>query len=177
MPIKQAQCSGLDQRSVLKREVQTKSVSLPMRLSLYGCITLTWEDMALEVTLSSVGVKCTYKTFGWVVVHLPWLVNLALLVCNVGWWLSGRVSALPSVVAGSISCGGDHGIRCWWDLIRLKQLSSIFVCHTECMSNFLVMVIQSIYMRVIQKIKWYIYIYICLYGIYIYIYIYMRDIW
>ena len=30
-----------------------------------------------------------------------------------------------SVVAGSISSGGDYGIHCWWDLIRSKQLSSV----------------------------------------------------
>ena len=30
---------------------------------------------------------------------------------------------------GSISSGVDHGICYWWDLIRLKQLSSIPVCR------------------------------------------------
>ena len=52
------------------------------------------------------------------------------------WWLSGRVSALHSVVAGSISSGGDHGIHCWWDLIRLKQLSSVSVCRTQVFAGF-----------------------------------------
>ena len=33
-----------------------------------------------------------------------------------------RVSAQQSVVAGSISSGGDYGKHCWWDLIRSKQL-------------------------------------------------------
>ena len=42
---------------------------------------------------------------------------------------SCRVSAMQSMVAGSISSGGNHGIHCWWDLIRLKQLSSVSVCH------------------------------------------------
>ena len=45
--------------------------------------------------------------------------------------LSCRVLALQSVVAGSISSGGDHGIHCRWDLIWSKQLSSIFVCCGE----------------------------------------------
>ena len=52
------------------------------------------------------------------------------------WWLSGRVSALHSVVAGSISSGGDHGICCWWNLIRLKQLSSISICHVQVFIGF-----------------------------------------
>ena len=34
--------------------------------------------------------------------------------------VSGRVSALYSVVTGSISCGEDHSIHYWWDLIRSK---------------------------------------------------------
>ena len=46
-------------------------------------------------------------------------------------WIGGRVSALHSVVDGSISSGEDHGIHHWWDLIRLKQLSSIFVCRAQ----------------------------------------------
>ena len=32
-----------------------------MRLLLRASVTPTWEDMALEVTLSSVWVKCTYE--------------------------------------------------------------------------------------------------------------------
>ena len=43
--------------------------------------------------------------------------------------LQSQVSAVQSVVAGSISSDGDHGIHCWWDLIRSKQLSSVSVCH------------------------------------------------
>ena len=49
---------------------------------------------------------------------------------------SGRISALRSVVAGSISSGGDHGIHWWWDLIRSKQLSSVSVCHTQVFARF-----------------------------------------
>ena len=40
-------------------------------------------------------------------------LNLASLVCDVGCWLGGRVSALHSVVTGLISSGGDHTIHCW----------------------------------------------------------------
>ena len=53
-------------------------------------------------------------------------------------WFTGRVSALHSVVADSISSGGggDHGIRCWWDLIKSKQLSSISVRHLQVFAKF-----------------------------------------
>ena len=46
-----------------------------------------------------------------VVAHLR-LVHLTSLICDVNRWLSGRVSALQSMVAGSIFCGRDHGIHC-----------------------------------------------------------------
>ena len=55
------------------------------------------------------------------------IVDLTSLVCDDDWWLSGRVSALNSVVAGLISSGGNHGIHCWWGLIRSKKLSSVSV--------------------------------------------------
>ena len=63
--------------------------------------------------------------------HAITMTNLALLVCDVDLWLSGRVLALHSVVTGLSSSGGDHGVHCWWDLIRSKQLSSISVCHSK----------------------------------------------
>ena len=70
------------------------------------------------------------KLYNWATSsYRMWLVNLALLACDMNWWLSCRVSALQSVVAGSISSGGDYGIHCWWGLIRSKQLSSVPVCH------------------------------------------------
>ena len=37
---------------------------------------------------------------------------------------------------GSISNRGDHGIRCWWDLLRSKLLSSVFVCHAQVFTGF-----------------------------------------
>ena len=64
-------------------------------------------------------------------VCMPWQVNLASLVCNVGQWLSGRVSALYSVVTR-----GDHDIHYWRNLIKSKQLSSVSVCHTQVFARF-----------------------------------------
>ena len=68
------------------------------------------------------------------VAHLSSLVKLASLACDVGRWLSDTVSALHSMVAGSLSSDGCHGIRCWWDLIRSKQLSS--VSHVGALPGF-----------------------------------------
>ena len=68
--------------------------------------------------------------------QLPWLVNLVSLAYDVDCWLSGRVLTQHSMVAGSISIRGDHGIHCWWDLIRLKQLSSVSVCHAQVFARF-----------------------------------------
>ena len=65
-----------------------------------------------------------------------WLVDLASLVCDVDCWLSCRVSAQYSVVTGSISTEGNHGMHYWWDLIRLKQLSSVSVCRTPVFAGF-----------------------------------------
>ena len=53
--------------------------------------------------------------------QLPWLINLASIVGDAGWWNNGRVSALHFVVARSISSSGDHGIHCWWDLISVTR--------------------------------------------------------
>ena len=39
-------------------------------------------------------------------------------------WVSGRISALQSVVAYSIPSLRDHSIHCWWDLIWSKQPTS-----------------------------------------------------
>ena len=55
---------------------------------------------------------------------------------NINWWLSCRISALQSVVAGSISCGGDHSICCWWDLIKSKHLSSVSICCAYMVTGF-----------------------------------------
>ena len=84
--------------------------------------------------------QCINQCPGYLAAQLPWFVNLASLVYDMNCWLSCRVSALQSVVAGWISSGGDHGIHCWWDLIRSKQLSSVSV--RRCSPDFLAMVIQ-----------------------------------
>ena len=54
----------------------------------------------------------TYKYLGAWKADTIKQVNLASLVCNMDYWLSCRVFALQSVVVGSISSGGDHGIYC-----------------------------------------------------------------
>ena len=78
----------------------------------------------------------TGQLFRPLVVQLPWLVNVASLERNVDRWLSGRVSARHSVVAGSISSRGDHGIPYLWDLTRSKQLFSVSVCHRQVFGGF-----------------------------------------
>ena len=55
----------------------------------------------------------TCKThLGYMAVQLPSLVDLALHTCDMKCWFGCRVSAEQSVVAGSISSGGDYGIHC-----------------------------------------------------------------
>ena len=84
---------------------------------------------------------------------IPWLVNLASLVCDMGYWLSGKVSALHSVVAGSISTGGGQGKRCWWDLIRLKQLSRVpYVAFSAC-RTFSSWELDYIYIYIYDKLS------------------------
>ena len=97
------------------------------------------------------------------VARLPWLVNLAALLCDIDKCLSGRVSDLHSVVACSISSRADHGIHCRWYLIRSKQLSSGSVCHTQCLPDFQVMVIQFIIYIISSSLYIFIYIYIYIY--------------
>ena len=106
---------------------------------MYAYFQSSWEDMALEVTVFSVkSMDITCKTHsGKLAVQLPWLVDLASLVCDVDLWLSGRVSAPHSVGAGSISSGRrDHSIHCWWNLIRSKQQSSGSIYHAQEFARF-----------------------------------------
>ena len=58
------------------------------------------------------------------------------IICDVGGWLSSRVLALHSVITGLISSRGDHGIPCWWDLIRSKQLFSVSTCSAQVFAGF-----------------------------------------
>ena len=96
------------------------------------------------MTVSSVkSTDVTYYTnFGQLAAKLPWLVNLVPLVCDVNWWLSCRVSALQSVVAGSSSRGGDHSIHCWWDLLGRNSCPVFPYVECKCSPDFLFMVIQ-----------------------------------
>ena len=67
-------------------------------------------DMVTYLMLKSVlwfQVTILRNTF-----FFPRRINLVSLVCDVDLWFSDRVSALHSVVASSISRGGDHGIHC-----------------------------------------------------------------
>ena len=75
-----------------------------------------WEEVALEVTVSSVGIKRIFKTHQvkWSHIYHDWLIWHRSCVMWIG--CPVVVSALHSVVAGSIANSGDHGIHCWWDL-------------------------------------------------------------
>ena len=71
----------------------------------------TWPRGVTVSSEKSMDVPC--KThLGYLAAQLPSLVDLASLLCDVNWWLSCRVSALQSVIAGSISSVGDYGIHC-----------------------------------------------------------------
>ena len=67
---------------------------------------------------------------------IPWLVDLASLMCDMNCWLSCRISSLQSVVAGLISSGGDYSIHCWLDLIRSKQLTPVPVSRAWVFGEF-----------------------------------------
>ena len=59
-------------------------------------------------------------------------------------WTGGPVVEfwlLHTVVVGSISSCGNHGVHCWWDLITSKQLFSVPYVTCRCLLDFLVMVI------------------------------------
>ena len=45
-------------------------------------------------------------------------------------------SQIPVLALHSVVSSGDHGIYCWWDLIRLKQLSSVSVCRAQVIARF-----------------------------------------
>ena len=68
--------------------------------------------------------------------------HLASLVCDADQSLNDRVSILHSGAAGSLISREENGIHCWWDIIRSKEPSSGSVCPTQCLPDFLVMVIQ-----------------------------------
>ena len=62
------------------------------------------------------------------------ICTCVIIITSVGG--SVVVSALYSVVAGSISSGGDHSLHCGWDLISSKQLSSVSVCCVQVFAGF-----------------------------------------
>ena len=59
---------------------------------------------------------------------------------------------LHTVVVGSISSGGDHGVHCWLDPVRSKQLFSVLYVACRCLPGFCSHENSNIYI--------YIYIYI-----------------
>ena len=59
--------------------------------------------------------------------------------------------------AGSISSGGDHGIQCWCDQIRSKQMYSFPHVACECLLNFLVVAITLSY--ILNSSTWFIHIF------------------
>ena len=145
---------------------------LPMRLTLCGFITPTWEDVAPEVAVSSVGNTYLQYTLDQVVAHCHH-ESVIWHRLYVTWTGAPGVEfrLLHTVVVGSFSSGGDYGVHCWWAPIRSKQLFSVPYVACMCLPDFLVM-INLIYI--------YIYIYVCqnvLYSsnLYIYIYIYLPN--
>ena len=64
--------------------------------------------MTLEVTVSAAkSTDVTYKTrAGYLAAQSPWLVDLTSLVWHMNCWFCCRVSAVQSMVAGSITRGG-----------------------------------------------------------------------
>ena len=57
-------------------------------------------------------------------------------MCDVDRWLSGRVSARQSVVAGSIISARNQGIHNWWVLVKSRQLSSGSVRRVQGFAGF-----------------------------------------
>ena len=107
-----------------------KLISLPTRLWLCGCLSLILlgrrDPGGNDVLCKSIDV--TYKTHqvNWPCNCHVWLVWHCLCVI----WIDG------SVVEFQLSSQGDHGIHCWWDLIRSKQLSSGSICHAQVFARF-----------------------------------------
>ena len=87
--------------------------------------------------------------YEWLVYH-DLLIQYRLYVA----WTGGPVvefRLLHTVVVGSISSGGDHGVQCWWDGIRSKQLFSAPYVTYRCVPNFLVVVISNLIYIVILR--------------------------
>ena len=101
--------------------------------------TIHGNFVTLVVTVSSVkSTDVTYKTHsGLLTTQLQWLVDLASLVCVVGWWSEAefRLCILQSLVR-SLVRGGDHSMHCWWNLISSKQLSSVSVSRAKVFARF-----------------------------------------
>ena len=94
--------------------------------------------------------------------------DLLIQYCLYVAWTGGPVvefRLLHTVVAGSISSGGDHGVHCGWDPIRSKQLFSAPYVECRCLPDFLVMAISNIIYKLFFKILLSLYIYIYMYKV------------
>ena len=69
----------------------------------------------------------------------PLVIEPTTTVCR-----SQNSTTWHTEVVGSISSGGDHGLHCWWDLIRSKQLFRALYVACRCVPDFLVMVISHL---------------------------------
>ena len=74
--------------------------------------------------------------------YLPWIINLTSFVWC-GQPVSGRVSALRSVVADSISSWEYHSMHSWLHIGSKEQLSCS-ICRAKCLPDFLILVIKFI---------------------------------
>ena len=84
-----------------------------MQLMLWGFVTPTWEDVAPEVAVSSIGNTFLQETLGQSsrAIHHDLLIRHRLYVG----WTGGPVvefRLLHTVVVSSISSGGDNGVHC-----------------------------------------------------------------
>ena len=89
----------------------------------------SWEDMALEVTVSSVkSMDVTYMTH-----QVNWPRNC---YDELKWRRLCAMWISSSVVEFRLCIGGDHGIHCWRNLIRSKQLFTASIWHVEVFTRF-----------------------------------------
>ena len=102
----------------------------------------SWENVALWVILNSgksTDVTCETH-LGYLAAQLTRVVDLALLVFDMNWWLSCRVLAVESVVGDSISSGEEYSIL----MMRPNKVETAMFPYImrRSSADFLVIVIQ-----------------------------------
>ena len=107
------------------------------KLTSIGKCTANYPDVSCKLHLYS------YRGH----VHLQgcvfrWGLEIRMNVIITSW--ARKWTYIPLLFADSISSGENYNIRCWWDLIRPEQLSSCSVCCTQCLPDFLAVVIHFI---------------------------------